>query len=271
MATAQTRDVVTRFKNIPDGAEADLAFAFDGCDILVVAESHLRVSAMYAPKGWTTVQYVGGVHGRVTIYFKATRFKLISKSNPLLNEANGLTFPGAKRYAVNVKLRDMLTGRIHNVEGDHFVPHADNPKVPGAIITTPRGKAAVQPAIKSILRRFPVGLVGIDWVVGDFNIDLDADIRHKSRFDMLEQMHSVGLYSDVELVGAVHDTHGDQEYDWILLRLIGPRKLWSKRNRVAWVVSHGTGPKRKSDHRDRWCRVRTTVRRGWKVPAGFHA
>jgi len=267
-------DFVLRFKNIPPGAESDFPAAFRGADVLVVAESHQRDAAVYCPAGWGVVQFganrgARGTHGRIAIYYRKQRFQLEFKENPLLNEANGLTFPGAKRFAARVILRDMVTGWRYDIEGDHFVPHADDPRHPGAIITTPRGRRAVIPAIQSVVRRTLASRVGQKIRVGDYNIDLDADLRHHSANDMLERVNAAGLYSDVQLLGAVPDTHGHNEYDWVLVSFKGPRRLWTRRQARVWLVDHGTGPKRKSDHRDRWIRVRATVKRGWKVPPGF--
>lgn len=266
-----THDFVLRFKNIPPGAERDLPAAFRGADILVVAESHHRHALLYAPEGWGTIQFGTfrdrGSRGRVAIYYRRDRFALLSASNPLLNEANGLDFPGAKRYGVQAVFRDLETGWKWDIEGDHFVPHADDPKRPGAIIRTPRGRLAVVPAIQSIVRRLRLGRVGQKIRVGDYNVDLDADLRHHDPNDMLERFNRAGLYSDVQLLGPVHDTHGRNEYDWVLVRFTGRRKTWTRPNRRAWLVGHGTGPKLASDHRDRYIVVRSRPRRGWKRPA----
>jgi len=268
-----THDFVVRFKNIPEGAEGDLRFAFEGADLLVVCESHLRDSARYAPEGWGTVQFgssdgARGTHGRVTIYWRKARFRLVSSSNPLMNEANGLHFPGAKRYATQGTFLDLLTGWYWDLEGDHFVPHADLDKRSGVITTMPRGRLAVTPAIKSLVTRLKRSRRGQKIRVGDLNVDLSNDLRIRDN-GMIEQFNRAGLYDVSQLLGTrVPDTHGNQTYDWIMVDLVGSRRTWVKPNPRAWVIASGVGPKRKSDHRDRFFRVRTRARRGWKVPAG---
>lgn len=265
----KTADFVVRFKNIPPGAEADYRFALAGADVLVVAESHTRDAREFVdPKIWGTIHEHGGRRGRIAIHWRLKTARLVRSNLALLNKGNGLDFPGAERWAQVARFQHLLTGRYVNLEGDHFVPHADDAKRPGAITPLPRGAKAVIPAIQSIRKRWVKNLAGIDILVGDYNIDLDADLRHKSANDMLERVNAFGFRSDVQLLGPVQDTHGHNEYDWILLRLWGPIRNWTRGNAVAWVKSHGTGPKRKSDHRDRWVRIRITVRRGWKVPAG---
>lgn len=265
---AATHDFVLKFKNIAPGAERDYPRALQGAHVLVVAESHKRRAYKYVDsRYWITIQGPGGGKGRVAMHLRRNRFKVLSWSNPVLNEGFGMDFPAAKRYSLVVKIMDMFTGRVYNIEGDHYVPHADMDRRPGVITLNPR-RRNVRAGIASTIRRFPWSLRGQDFVVGDMNIDLDSDIRIRDN-GMIEQFNRGGFRSDVQLLGAVPDTHHRMEYDWILMRLSGSWRRWTRPNGTAWLVGHGTDPKGRSDHRARWIRVRVTVKRGWRRPKAY--
>lgn len=188
------------------------------------------------PVGWGTFQHVGGATGRCSVHWRLDLFDVESTRTLLLNESGGLTFPGARRIAAVAYLRHKATGRRIKVTSAHFVPHADDGH--GGITTFPRGRLAVTPAIHALIAdaEAEVDPGRIQVIGGDFNIDLDADLTHADATDMLEQFNAAGFVSDVQTLGDTPDTHGADEYDWLLVR----GGQWT---------AHETRVKRTSDHR----------------------
>ena len=258
----ETHDLRVRFKNIPPGAESDIPAALNGFDVVVIAESHKRRMAKLVDTDVWEVLQGPRSKGRVAVLLRRERkLRVVRWSTPILNHSHGLSFPAAGRYSVRVTFQDMLTGRWVQLEGQHDVPHADKDTEPGVLTTNPR-RGNVLEAIASGIARLPARLWGVEIIVGDKNVDLDSDLA-KHDFGMIERYNRAGFYSDVQLLGPVTDTHGRMEYDWVLLRLLGKRKSWTRPNGRVWLAEHGTGPKKKSDHRDRWFVLRSTVRKGW--------
>lgn len=238
--------------NIPPGAERDFANAAEGSDILCVQESQKRRDANFLDAHWTTVQGPAGARSaRCSVNLRKDRFQVLGTSFPVLNAANGLTFPGAARTATFVLARDLQTGRKWPIMSAHFVPHADDAF--GGITDMPRGPKAVTPAISSILRFFPRTMVGQELVMGDFNIDLDRDLAHRDVTDLAERMNSIGFKSDVQVLGPVPDTHGGDEYD----------QVWGRFSTGTRFLRHGTDLRDESDHRRRRVTIETTALRGW--------
>lgn len=260
-------DTVVTFANIPSTAsETQIQHGYDvasaGTDILLTAEDHMRNADKYSGPEFLTLQTtVGHSKSRCSIHVLKRRYRVLKSPVVLLNRANGMTFHGASRWAKFARVQDMWTGRYWNLSSMHFVPHADRADKPGVITNMPRGKANVQPAITSIITKVLPDRVGQELGGVDCNIDLDGDLKIKD-FGMVEQLNKVGLYTDVQKIGAVPDTHGRDEYDWIFGRFLGE---------VDWVPgSNVTLPKLNGlDHRFRRVAIRSSVRKNWKIPSGF--
>ena len=119
----------------------------------------------------------------------------------------------------------------------------------------PRGRATVLPAIASMIRALPPAMFGQEVWGADVNVDLDNDLRIHDH-GMVERFHKAGFRSDVDALGPVPDTHGRQEYDWLMGRLSTPA--------VRWVEPHTTLQKLPGlDHRFRRATIRSTVRKGY--------
>jgi len=222
---------------LPDAAiRADFAAAAAGTDILCTQEDHQRDSAKYLPAGWATVQFKGGSKGRCAIHYRTALFAEISRRSLLLNLANGLTFPGARRDAVVVRLQDKRNGKIVKVTSAHFVPHADDDENPGVLTPMPRGVKAVIPAIASLADDSETDPADVEVIGADVNDDIDRDLAIHDN-GMLERFNAAGFRSDVQQLGATPDTHGTNEYDWLLVKGAGK-----------WV-GHETRAKKHSDHR----------------------
>ena len=181
-AEVQTVDTVVTFANIPSTATRDqIQRGFDvaskGSDVLITVEDHMRRSADFLGPEWLTFQGPGHQKGRCSVHLLADRFDVRGSSNPLLNRANGMTFPGATRYGEVVRSQDKRSGRLFNWGGFHLVPHADKDSQPGVLTDMPRGKANVLPAIASMILALPASLVGQEVWGADVNVDLDEDLR----------------------------------------------------------------------------------------------
>lgn len=194
------------------------------------------------PDTYDTSQKRGGATGRCSVHVSRDAFTVLEKYPFLLNDANGLSFPGARRFAAAALAEHNATGLSVFAVSAHFVPHADNPQ--GGITTMPRGRKAVIPAIEALIHY--CGLVDVDVVVigGDFNVDQDRDLAHLDN-GLVERMAAAGFISDGAALGDGPDTHGRNEYDWLLVsgaHFIAPRTVH---------------PRRRSDHRAKTCTITT--------------
>lgn len=204
------------------------------CDILLTQEDHLRQSAPLMPAGWATFQRPGGVSGRCSVHWRTALFDQVENRLLLLNEANGLTFPGARREAAVAVLKDKRNGKLVKPTSAHLVPHADDDHRAGVLTPMPRGKKAVIPAIESLVADSKAHPAAVELIGGDFNVDIDSDLRIRDN-GLVERMHAARFVSDIEALGATPDTHGTQEYD----------HLYAKG--VRWIA-HKTLPTSGSDH-----------------------
>lgn len=227
VTTANVRSDITG-----DARRAEYAAAAAVSDVLCTQEDHTVKAADLMPAGWGTYQ---GRTGRCCVHWRESVLGKRSARTLLLNAANGLTFPAASRKAATVVLRHRATGRSVKVTSVHFVPHADDDRRPGVLTPKPRGAKAVVPSIEALVAdaaRFPAD---VQIVGGDVNVDVDGDLRIRD-MGMVERLRAAGFVTDVEALGPTPDTHGAQEYDWLLVK--GGRWTW-----------HRTLPKRRSDHR----------------------
>ena len=204
----------------------------DGSDILCTQEDHGVNAASLMPDGWGT--YQGGTR-RCSVHWRESVFTKLTVRTLLLNLANGLTFPGAKREAAVVVLKDKRNGQVVKPTSAHFVPHADDDHKAGVITPMPRGAKAVRPAIKALLADAEDHPEHVQVVCGDFNIDERADIEIVDD-GMVEQMQSAGFVTT-----STADTHGADEYDQTYV--LGAR-----------IVSQQVRAKGRSDHK-----AKTTV------------
>ena len=215
-----------------DARRAAYAAAATGSDILCTQEDHTTPnSGALMPDGWATFQ---GATRRCSVHWRADLFELVESRSLLLNEANGLTFPAASRTAAVAVLRDKRNGETVKVTSVHLVPHADDDNQPGVLTTMPRGPKAVIPAIETLTRDSLEHPAVVELIVGDVNVDLDSDLRISDN-GMAERFRAAGFVTDVEALGATPDTHGTQEYDWLLTK----GGVW---------VGHETRAKGQSDH-----------------------
>lgn len=250
------------FANIPSTAsrrdiQRGYNLAMEGTHILLTAEDHMRDVEDFVDQNiFHSFQDRGGQTGRCSVHLRRSVFGNTGKhTTVLLNRANGMKFPGATRYACQVRgAVDLRSGRKFNPSSMHLVPHADEESHPGIITHMPRGKANVRPAIRSIAEKVLPNTVGNELGGIDANIHLDADLRIHDD-GMVEQLRRAGLVTDVETLGNVPNTHGQRnEYDWLFARFV---------KGVHWV-NHGTLPRLPGlDHRFRWGTFSSPVRPGW--------
>lgn len=230
--------------NIPPGAEADYAHLTG--DIIATQEDHQRDASGRLP-GYATVQQRGGQTGRCSVHFDLAAFTPLQVFPPVMlsDESPHLDFPAERRYAAAVLLEHVASGRTVLAVSVHLVPHADD--ADGGITDMPRGRWNVTPAITALIAFCASVEADVKVVGGDFNIDQDRDVTHKDPTDLLERMAAAGFTSDGTALGDGPDTHGSNEYDWLLVsgaRIIPPR------------IVH---PRRRSDHRAKTCTITTAL------------
>lgn len=234
--------------NIPPGAEAD--YQHLTADILFTQEDHLRVAHVLAPDGYGTVQHRGPQTGRCSVHYNLALFEPVEMFDPVMlsDDVPQLDFPAERRYAAAALIRHRTTSLSILAVSVHLVPHADDAH--GGITDMPRGRWNVTPAITALIAFLASVEADVKVVGGDFNIDQDRDVTHADPTDLLERMAAAGFTSDGAALGDGPDTHGRNEYDWLLVsgaRFIPPRTVH---------------PRRRSDHRAKTCTITTVTQEG---------
>lgn len=238
----------------------DLRGALQGSDVVALQEVQDRnlpraLRDLEQEDAWLVVHDPrGGSRGRQAFLLRRKRFRRTSLqwAVDLLHKSR--MFPSATRHLLKARVRDRETRRLIRLANVHLVPHADGGKRdPRGRVTNKPRRDLVVTSLKHLARWFRrAGSAAVSIAVGDFNVDLDADLQTRDPMAPVETMARAGAVNTLAALGRTRvNTHGRNMFDQAYVKA---------RPRVARIISHRVMPKRYSDHRAYRFTIRASVR-----------